>query len=84
MSKVTVGGVIAILSVLGLLGMAGALLFITVPPSNEKYFYIVAMALVGNVGTAYGYYLGSSQGSSEKNKLIASINGDANGKVNPL
>ena len=77
MSKVTVGGIIALLSVLGLLAMATALLFITVPSANEKYFYIVAMALVSNVGTAFGYYLGSSKGSADKNELLSKINGEA-------
>lgn len=48
-----------------------AVIFVNIPVDNRDYFNILLIALVGWVGTAVGYYLGSSDGSARKTEIAA-------------
>jgi hypothetical protein len=47
--------------------------FNKVPPENKDFFNMGLVALIGFVGTSFGYYLGSSQGSFQKNGILAQV-----------
>jgi len=65
-----VGAILAVLSLCGLLAVIGVLCVYEIPEVNRDFFNIALMALVGFVGTAFGYHLGSSDGSAQKNALL--------------
>jgi hypothetical protein len=64
--KVTVGAV----ALIGLLASIAALMYVDVPPENRDLLNVALMALIGNAGTAFGYFFGSSQGSQKKDETI--------------
>lgn len=66
-----VAAVLALMAMVGFLLMFGALSFVQIPPANKDFFNMGFIALIGFVGTAFGYYLGSSLGSAHKNELLA-------------
>lgn len=70
-NKNRIAAVLAIMAMVGFLLMFGAVCFIQVPPANKDFFNMGFIALIGFVGTAFGYYLGSSLSSAHKNELIA-------------
>lgn len=59
-NKNVVGAVLALLALAGLLLFAAALLFLKIPEDNQQLVNIALMAIVGNVGTAFGFFLGAS------------------------
>jgi len=71
MSKHFVSGLMAIVSLLGFLAVVGLLMVRTIPPGNADFFNLALMALCGFVGTAFGFFLGSSLGSARKTELQA-------------
>jgi len=73
MSKEFTRGIIAILSVLGIIAIAGGMFYYKVPPESKDYFLIVLTFLVAKIGTVYDYFYGSSQGSSDKTGIIESL-----------
>jgi len=66
-----VAAVLAILAMVGFLMVFAALSFCAVPAANKDFLNMGFIALIGQVGTAFGYYLGSSLGSAHKNDLLA-------------
>ena len=66
-----VASILAILAMIGFLSVFGFLGLQTVPPENKDFFNIALIALIGFVGTAFGYYLGTSDSSAKKNELLA-------------
>lgn len=69
-NKNAVAASLAILAMLGFLVMFAVLGFMPVPAANKDFFNMGFIALIGFVGTAFGYYLGSSLGSAQKNELL--------------
>lgn len=57
-NKETVAAVLAGASLLGLLGATALLVFGKIPPENKDLFNVALMAIVGNTGTAFGFFLG--------------------------
>lgn len=55
----------------GFLGVLAWLAIGTVPEGNRDFFNMGLVALIGFVSTAFGFYLGSSEGSARKNDLLA-------------
>jgi hypothetical protein len=76
--KITVGALLATMALAGLLAAIVALFFISIPAGNKDFLNICIMTLVSCVSTAFGYFLGSSLGSSKKDEIINKIN------VNPI
>jgi len=72
-NKNSIAAFLAIMAMFGFLIMFAALGFLPVPPGNKDFFNMGFIALIGFVGTAFGYYLGSSQGSAQKNDLLAQV-----------
>ncbi|MFZ2949545.1 MAG: hypothetical protein WA003_08670 [Desulfuromonadaceae bacterium] len=70
-NKNKIAATLAIMAMLGFLVMFAALGFAPVPPENKDFFNMGFIALIGFTSTAFGYYLGSSLGSAQKNELIA-------------
>ncbi len=70
--KNSVAATLAIAAMLGFLCILAYLAVGTVPATNRDFFNMALVALIGFVGTAFGYYLGSSLGSAQKNDLIRS------------
>jgi hypothetical protein len=73
MTKLTVQGVISILTILGILSLAGALFFAQVPDESREYFIIILTLLVAKVSTVFDYHFGSSQGSATKTDIIQNL-----------
>ncbi|MGE4406060.1 hypothetical protein [Pseudomonas sp.] len=63
-------GFLAATAMLGFLAVFAFLALQTVPEGNRDFFNMALVALIGLVGTAFGYYLGSSEGSARKNDLF--------------
>lgn len=70
-NKNTVAAILAVMAMVGFLTIFAILGFGKVPPENKDFFNMGFIALIGFVGTAFGYYLGSSVGSAQKNELLA-------------
>jgi len=70
-SKNKIAATLAIAAMLGFLTMFAVLGFAPVPPENKDFFNMGFIALIGFTSTAFGYYLGSSMGSAQKNDLLA-------------
>jgi CDP-diglyceride synthetase len=62
-NKNVVGAVLALLALAGLLAITGVFLFVKIPEDNQQLVNIALMAIVGNVGTAFGFFLGASIGT---------------------
>ena len=75
-ASVLIGGFLAVASLGGLLAVIGFLTVQTIPTDNRDFFNMALVALIGFVGTAFGYFLGSSDGSAKKNEIIGSRNAD--------
>lgn len=71
--KLTVGAALATVALLGLLASIAALLFLKVPPENRDLLNVALMALIGNAGTAFGYFFGSSESSKKKDDTIQNL-----------
>lgn len=70
-SKNVVAATLAIMAMLGFLVIFAVLGFGAVPTENKDFFNMGFIALIGFVGTSFGYYLGSSIGSARKTELKA-------------
>jgi hypothetical protein len=66
-------GIIAVLSVLGIIGIAGGMFSWTIPEGSKDYFLIILTFLVAKIGTVYDYFFGSSQGSADKTGIIKNL-----------
>lgn len=51
-------------------GMVAALMLVDTPTSNESVIYLIAGQLIGAFATAVAYWLGSSKGSADKQKVL--------------
>jgi len=69
-----VAAALAIMAMTGFLAVFLSLALKEVPAANKDFFNTALIALVGLVGTAFGFYLGSSFGSAAKNDLLAQAN----------
>jgi hypothetical protein len=81
MSKENTRGVIAVLSVLGIIAIAGGMFYFRVPAESKDYFLIVLTFLVAKIGTVYDYFYGSSQGSVDKTDIIGNLTAPPVGTV---
>jgi len=77
MDKNRVAAILAISVLFGFLAVFVFLAFGEVKVANKDYFNMSLVALIGFVGTGFGYYLGSSIGSARKNEIIAQNVNDA-------
>ena len=75
MTKLTIQGILSIITVLGVLGLAIGLFALPIPENSREYFIIILTLIVAKVSTIYDYYFGSSQSSSIKNETIANLTG---------
>jgi hypothetical protein len=73
LNKITVTGILAVLSLIGILAIGGGLIYFTIPIASEKYFLIFLTFLVTKIGTVYDYYFGSSSGSADKTEIINNL-----------
>jgi hypothetical protein len=69
-SKNWVGGVLAVSAMMGFLLILTILMFHDVPTANKESFNVGLEALKALLTLAFGYYLGSSYGSQQKDKVI--------------
>ena len=74
MQKNTTQSFLAVTAMVGFLAVMVLLLSAPIPEGNKDLFNICLIALVGFVGTAFGYFLGSSQGSAHKTDILSSSN----------
>lgn len=51
-------------------GMVGALMLVDTPASNESVIYLISGQLIGAFATAVAYWLGSSRGSADKQRVL--------------
>lgn len=54
-------------------GTVAALLLVETPKSNEAVIYLIAGQLIGAFATAVAYWLGSSRGSAEKQRVLEGL-----------
>ena len=71
--KITVGAALASVALIALCGAITALMFVKVPPENRDLLNVALMALIGNAGTAFGYFFGSSESSKKKDETIQTL-----------
>jgi len=67
---------LAILIVVGFFSIVLILMFVCMPQDNEKLLYMVLGGLLVQFGNIINYFFGSSKGSSDKNAIIAKLNGN--------
>ncbi len=70
-NKNWIGGVLAIAAMLGFLSLAVLVAVRQIPVDNKDLFNMCLIAIIGLCTTAFGYYLGSSQGSARKTEISA-------------
>lgn len=68
-----IGGALAILIVLALIGGGVALLFQTVPTDNKDLFNVWLMAVVSISGIVYNWRFGTSKSSADKDATISKL-----------
>jgi hypothetical protein len=73
MTKLTVQGILSVVTVTGILALAGGLFVIKIPAESREFFIIVLTLLVAKVSDVFSYYFGSSQSSQVKNETIANL-----------
>ncbi len=66
-----VGAVLAVMAMACFIVAFVCLGWMKVPTENKDFLNTALIALISFVSTAFGYYLGSSQGSVRKNELLA-------------
>jgi hypothetical protein len=71
--KLTVGAALAGAALVALILAVGGLMFIDIPTANRDLLNVALMALIGNVGTAFGYFLGTSESSKKKDDTIQKL-----------
>jgi len=76
-----IAAVLAIMAMTGFLSVIAFLGIGSVSPANKDFFNTALIALISCVSTAFGYYLGSSLGSAQKNDIIAQAT--ESGRDNP-
>ena len=62
------------LAAMAMIGFLGVFLFLakgTIPDDNRDLFNTALIALISLLTTAFGFYLGSSEGSARKNEILA-------------
>lgn len=72
-NKNTVAAVLAIMAMATFIAAFFMLAWLPVPEGNKPFLNQSLIALIGLVGTAFGFYLGSSYGSAQKNGLIEKV-----------
>ncbi len=73
MNKESTRSAIAILSVIGIIGIAAGMFYYTIPVGSKEFFLIILTFLVAKIGTIYDYFFGSSQGSDDKTNIISNL-----------
>jgi len=61
------------IAVIGFFGVLGGMFFLPIPEESVSALDIMLGGLIVMVGKVYNYYFGSSQGSSDKNDIIAGL-----------
>jgi glycerol uptake facilitator-like aquaporin len=69
--KNNIAATLAIGALFGFLAVICFLCFGKVAPENKDFFNMSLVALIGLVGTAFGYYLGTSLSSARKDVIMA-------------
>lgn len=72
-NKNVVAATLAILAMLGFLAAFFILGWMPVPPANKDFLNQALIALIGFTGTAFGFYLGTSFSSGQKNEMISQV-----------
>jgi multisubunit Na+/H+ antiporter MnhF subunit len=70
-NKNVIGSALAVISLVGFLGVVSFLCFGEVKAANKDFFNMALMALIGFVGTSFGFYLGTSVSGAKKDETIA-------------
>jgi hypothetical protein len=73
MSKETTRAVIAILSVIGIIAIAGGMFILQIPDGSKEFFLIILTFLVAKIGSVFDFFFGSSQGSADKTSIISNL-----------
>ena len=73
MDIATTRAIVAIMSVVGIIAIAGGMFYYTIPAGSKDFFLIVLTFLVAKIGTVYDFFFGSSQGSAEKTNIIENL-----------
>lgn len=72
-NKNVVAATLAIMAMATFIAAFFMLAWLPVPEGNKPFLNQSLIALIGLVGTAFGFYLGSSYGSAQKNGLIEKV-----------
>lgn len=75
--KRTMAAVLAGAATFAFLLVIVLLFFVPVPEANKDFFQTTLIALVGIIGTSFGYYLGTSDSSARKDDYqVAKVAGE--------
>ena len=66
-------GIIAVLSVLGIIAIAGGMFILEIPDGSKEFFLIILTFLVAKIGSVFDFFFGSSQGSADKTGIIKNL-----------
>jgi hypothetical protein len=80
MNTATTRAIVAIMSVIGIISIAGGMFYYTIPVGSKDFFLIVLTFLVAKIGTVYDFFFGSSQGSADKTGIIQNLTGPPKGQ----
>jgi hypothetical protein len=72
-TKETTRAIIAVLSVIGIIAIAGGMFYYQIPEKSRDFFLIILTFLVAKIGTVYDFFFGSSQGSADKTGIIQNL-----------
>jgi hypothetical protein len=73
LERTTFVGFLAVMLTIAFCAFVAALFFLTVPEENKELLTAAAGILFSGATMAWGYYLGSSEGSKVKDETIAAI-----------
>lgn len=83
MNKDTTRAIVAVISVIGIIGIGCGMFYYKIPSESKDFFLIILTFLVAKIGTVYDYFYGSSQSSSDKNNIISNLTAPQNGSSVP-
>ncbi len=64
---------LGVFSIVAVVALMFSMVFITIDPAIAATISLVAGNFIGNLNLVYGYFFGSSEGSSEKTELLATF-----------
>ncbi len=64
---------LGIFSIVAVVALMFSMVFVSVDPAIAATISLVAGNFIGNLNLVYGYFFGSSEGSSEKTELLATF-----------